>query len=355
MKITTLNKERLKSVAYAAVYGIFVGIAIVFVLVPKLELIDIFEGVIIGLLIGSMMGIFENFISENKLKRMPFVSYILVKSLIYSLIILCSMISVLWITSSVIDRVNIFNVYSESARFSYFIERGTFFKGFIYSMLVSSVFWFLVQINRMLGRGVLLSFVTGRYHKPLEEERIFMFLDLKSSTTLAELLGPHKYSSFLKDFFFDITAPVIESSGKIFQYIGDEVVLVWNSKQGFKNNNFLRSFFKMKQKIHENKDYYMKNYSAVPEFKCGSHIGNVVVTEIGEFRKDIVYHGDTINTASRIQLKSKELQKEFLISGDLLKRIGEKLAYEAEYLGKFQLRGKKSELDLYSVSERFAT
>jgi len=44
----------------------------------------------------------------------------------------------------------------------------------------------------------------GKYYKPKSENRIFMFVDLNSSTTLAEKLGNERYHELLKDFFADI-------------------------------------------------------------------------------------------------------------------------------------------------------
>ena len=43
--------------------------------------------------------------------------------------------------------------------------------------------------------------MTGYYQKPKEESKIFMFLDLQSSSKIAELLGHEKYSDFIQDCF----------------------------------------------------------------------------------------------------------------------------------------------------------
>jgi hypothetical protein len=40
------------------------------------------------------------------------------------------------------------------------------------------VFNFLVEVNRMLGRKVLLNLITGRYHRPRLGERVFLFIDI---------------------------------------------------------------------------------------------------------------------------------------------------------------------------------
>ncbi|HTM93239.1 MAG TPA: hypothetical protein VL095_12520, partial [Flavisolibacter sp.] len=58
-----------------------------------------------------------------------------------------------------------------------------------YTLVVYALLVFSLQINHLLGEGVLWKFISGKYHQPREEERIFMFLDMKSSTTIAEQLG----------------------------------------------------------------------------------------------------------------------------------------------------------------------
>jgi adenylate cyclase len=68
---------------------------------------------------------------------------------------------------------------------------------------------FILQINEKFGQGILVNFLLGKYHRPKEDERIFMFMDLKSSTTYAEKLGHIRYSQLIQDCFFDLTEIVI--------------------------------------------------------------------------------------------------------------------------------------------------
>ncbi len=47
----------------------------------------------------------------------------------------------------------------------------------------------LWQVNLMLGENNLRKILQGKFYEPHEENRIFMFLDLKDSTQHAERLG----------------------------------------------------------------------------------------------------------------------------------------------------------------------
>ena len=53
------------------------------------------------------------------------------------------------------------------------------------------------QINRLHRKGELMNFIMGRYNKPREIERIFCFIDLTGSTTIAEKLGHFGFANFL--------------------------------------------------------------------------------------------------------------------------------------------------------------
>jgi len=77
-----------------------------------------------------------------------------------------------------------------------------------------------MQMKKKMGKGVLLNLFLGKYHEPRKEERIVMFLDLTSSTAIAEKLDLYEYSSFLKDFFYDIDEAINETKGLYFNLWG---------------------------------------------------------------------------------------------------------------------------------------
>jgi adenylate cyclase len=72
---------------------------------------------------------------------------------------------------------------------------------------------------------------------------------------------------------------------------------------------------------------------------------------VGELKKEIVYIGDTVNTASRIQEGCKRLEKDFLISEDILKHIRSLGATQATFLEDTIPRGKEKRIKLYSLVE----
>ncbi len=143
---------------------------------------------------------------------------------------------------------------------------------------------FLLQVNDKFGPGILLKFLRGKYHQPRKEQRIFMFLDMRSSTTIAEKIGNEKYFNLLKDLISDITSPILENEGEIYQYVGDEIVVSWPMKKGRHNANCLRCFFQIQKKLSDIAPLYEKKYGLIPELKAGLHYGQVMAGEIGSIK-----------------------------------------------------------------------
>jgi adenylate cyclase len=208
------------------------------------------------------------------------------------------------------------------------------------------------QLNRLMGQNVFIYYITGKYHRPKEEERIVMFLDLKSSTTIAENLGHYKFHNFMSDVFFDATFPIVECNGKILQYVGDEIVITWKLNEAYRAKNCVKCFFDITKRLEEQKENYIKKYGFYPEFKAAIHGGKIIIGEIGLVKKELVFHGDVMNTTSRILNQCNPLHRRLLISDEIAHsvRCGENIKIEA--IGKYKLKGKEEEIELFSVCEK---
>jgi adenylate cyclase len=217
----------------------------------------------------------------------------------------------------------------------------------VWSIVVGITQLFL-QMNSKFGYGVFWNIIRGKYNTPKEEYRIFMSIDLNSSTAIAEGLGHEKYHELLKDFFADITNPILDNNGEIYQYVGDEVIIAWKYAEGIADNQCVKCFFDMKQSLENQKVKYSSNYGIFPSFKAGIHWGKVVVGEVGIIKRDITYSGDVMNTTARIRDKCKEFDVEIIASTDLLGKLNLK-NYSTRSLGAIELRGKEKEVLLSSL------
>ena len=97
------------------------------------------------------------------------------------------------------------------------------------------------------------------------------------------------------------------------------------------------------------KEKYLEKYGVYPEFKAALHAGNVSVTWIGTIKKEIVYHGDVINTTSRIQDECNKQGQKFLISEYMLDNTELPAYLRSEYLGELQLKGKQKKVKIFGL------
>jgi adenylate cyclase len=208
----------------------------------------------------------------------------------------------------------------------------------------------MLQIFNKFGPGVFWKMVRGTYYRPKTEDRIFMFLDLNASTTMAEQLGNEQYHDLLKEYFADITNSILDHGGEIYQYLGDGIIVNWTTHGDKRDLSCLHCFFDMRKEINAKRDKYIKKFGLVPTFKAGLHSGEVVVGEIGIIKRDITYSGDVLNTTARIQGMCHELESDFLVSNDFLKSISLPAHFVAAAAGDFRLKGKEREVELCMVS-----
>jgi adenylate cyclase len=209
---------------------------------------------------------------------------------------------------------------------------------------------FVLQMNRMIGANVLGYFAAGVYRRPKAEERIFLFLDLEGSTQLAERLGSAAYFELLRRFVDDLTEPVLETGGEIYQYAGDEVVITWPIEVGVRAANCVRSFFAIRAAVERDPTRYQGDFGLVPRFRGGLHGGTVTAGELGDLRQQIVFVGDILNTAARLEEYAKRTGLDLVVSGPLLDQLALPPGVEATRCGDLAIRGKEARVAAYSLS-----
>ena len=301
---------------------------------------------ILGIPLGGAYGFVELFIFSKfrkNLLKLPLIYTILIKAISFLLIV------------NVVSGflAFLFGYFQEGKKieefFDFLFTKAQLILN-IYSLILYVLFAFYIQINLLLGEGVLWKFLLGKYRKPIDEHRIFMFLDIKSSTTIAERLGLENYYSLLNDFFHEISEPVRTTNAEIYQYVGDEVIITWKTQDGLADSNCLKIFFKIREKVYNNRKYYRNKYGEIPNFKAGIHVGEVISAQIGDIKREIIYNGDVLNTSARIQEQCNVFKVELLISGILLDQLNIENEYQAEKVDTVKLRGKHNSIDLYSLS-----
>jgi adenylate cyclase len=259
-------------------------------------------------------------------------------------LLIISMLTLIYYFAITMMGMNTLNLWD-------FLKSPASFIYYLYVFLINSTLSLLLEITRLLGRGNFYKLITGKFYSPKEEYRIFMFLDLTSSTTIAEKLGHLSYSSFLKECFYDL-AIVQKYDAHIYQYVGDEAVLTWERSKMKSILECIDAFWAFDDVLSKKSGYYKDKYGIAPEFKAGMSMGMVTVVEIGYLKKEIAYHGNTLNTASRIEALCNIYKEKLLVSKKLYDEIiKEKSTYTYAKVAETQLRGKQETTEIYSIKK----
>ena len=133
-----------------------------------------------AIVIGILLWITDLYFDRIERYFKSFGKVVLTKIILYVLVIFLTML---------VANVVSFFITGEMD-FTAFLKSQAFSIIFLFSILNSILLNFILQVNKKFGQGELWAVMTGRYFKPKVEKRIFMFLDLRSSTSYAEKLGP---------------------------------------------------------------------------------------------------------------------------------------------------------------------
>jgi adenylate cyclase len=292
------------------------------------------------LIFGLLWGFIE--IVDNRIKvkeRRSFGIVVLSKTIIYTIIFFIISFFASWAGSGSLDLAK------------RYLLSTMMIGNFIFFVFAGFLFHFFKQMNKKFGPGIMFQYLTGKYFNPIEEDRIFMFLDLKSSTTIAEKLSHVRYSKFIQECFAELTDPVLKYKGQIYQFVGDEVVITWEKKDGLGNANCLKFYYDYINCLESKKAHFLKLYNVFPEFKAGLSLGLVTVAEVGELKTEIAYHGDVLNTAARIQGYCNEFDKQLLASETLVQELQENPDFVTHLVGEVELRGKEGISKIFSCEE----
>lgn len=311
---------------------------------------------VIGILLGtSILGFFigylEMYLFDHLFIRANFGLKVLAKGLMYVLGTAVLLIILGWVVAVVKYQVPFYDplALSNVAAFTY---NFVFLTILIYASIGIILLIFIKAMSDSLGSGTLLNFVTGRYHQPQIEDRIFMFLDMYDSTPMAESIGHVRYFQLLNDCFSDITDAILDRGGEIYQYVGDEVVITWPIGIGLDRANYLKCFFEIKEVLISKSKYYEEFYGAIPAFKAGVHHGDVTAGELGVVKKQVMFSGDVLNTTARLRDLCKTHQTELIVSQGLIDMTPWKDEYDVALYGESELRGKTEEIGVVGVSPK---
>ncbi|WP_137132924.1 adenylate/guanylate cyclase domain-containing protein [Rhizobium sp. FY34] len=225
-------------------------------------------------------------------------------------------------------------------------------KPFLYTLAFFLSGITILRVRQLLGRQVFMSLLTGRYRHPIEEERVFMFIDVVGSTAFARQHGDLRAQEYLSEVFASFAPHVRRHGGEIDDYVGDCAIVTWPMKEGVEPARCVNCLFDILDDIEKDATWWIKSFGCVPKLSAALHGGSIVTAEIGVFHHKISYFGDVVNTTARIEGLCKSLKQPLLISQDLLARLSLPPDVEAIPAGAHLVKGRDEPIGVLSLRRK---
>jgi adenylate cyclase len=230
-----------------------------------------------------------------------------------------------------------------------------FWTSFAYSFVLAILLNLIIEIANIIGPRAFLNLVTGRYHFPVEENRFVLFVDIAGSTGLAERLGGVAIHRLLDRTFRLLTQAVVDYRGEVLNYVGDEVIVTWRERDGAVDCRPLRCFVAMREELSDASRQLEQEFGAVPRIRGSLHFGPVIVGEIGDVKRAIVFNGDVMNTAARLEELSRTVEGGFLASRTAMEQFNSAPPFAVRDLGRLPIRGRADGIDVIGIDDRNGT
>jgi adenylate cyclase len=299
---------------------------------------EIAVGILYGLLISVTVASISLFVLEGPVRvwlgGLSFTANLIVRSAIYSAIIV---------------PILFFQLGGIIAGVALDPSHKTFWIDITYSVACVVLANLVLGITNIIGPRAFLNFVIGRYHRPVEESRFVLFVDIAGSTGLAERLGGITIHRFLDRTFRLLTLAVVDYRGEVLNYVGDEVIVTWRESSGAIDCRPLRCFVAMRDELSRASSQLQREFGAAPRIRGSLHFGPVIVGEIGDIKRAIVFNGDVMNTAARLEELSRNVEGGFLASRAAMDRFSSAPPFAVRELGRLPIRGRADGIDVVGI------
>ncbi|MFV3130251.1 adenylate/guanylate cyclase domain-containing protein [Niveispirillum sp. KHB5.9] len=226
-----------------------------------------------------------------------------------------------------------------------------FFQVFSYSAASVVLLLLLDQTRSLIGNPVFFALITGRYSRPVEEQRLFLQVDMANSTALAARLGDREAMRVVGRFLYALGEPVRCHGGVIDKYVGDQAIISWRLTPKQPQAPALSCALAIRRALTG----LDREMAVGLGFRIAIHAGPVIVAQVGDERKEITYFGDTINSLARLDGVAKDLGRDIILTDAALERCTPLAGMEPTKLGPVTLRGRETPIGVLGLPPYFTS
>ncbi len=178
-----------------------------------------------------------------------------------------------------------------------------------------------------------------------------LFSDIRDFTSISERMDAHELVALLNEYFTEMVTIVIDEGGVVDKYIGDAIMAVFGAPVPGSDDALraVRAAVRMRTALIELNERLEKRGKPLIKTGIGIHTGVVVAGNIGsESRMEYTVIGDTVNLASRLEGKTKELGVGLVVSEDTFAKVEGQVV--ARRLSEITVKGREKPVVVYEVT-----
>ena len=185
-----------------------------------------------------------------------------------------------------------------------------------------------------------------------EREIAILFADIRGFTRLSENRLPYDVVFLLNQYFRAMGEAVEEAGGRLDKFIGDGVMALFGIERGPADGSrrALDAARRMSLRLAEMNAVLRGELPEPLRIGIGIHSGPVIVGEMGYGPAvSLTAVGDTVNTASRLEALTKELQVQLVVSEPVVRAAG--VALPDFPRRDLELRGRRNTLTVIAIKD----
>jgi adenylate cyclase len=167
------------------------------------------------------------------------------------------------------------------------------------------------RLSRYVGDNLLEKLINAKDGVFLENERkevTILFADIRSFTTIAEIMEAEELVSMLNQFFGIMVDIIFRNNGILDKFIGDELMAVFGliASENTSSHDAIQAAIEMQYATEDLMKARAKEAKETFEIGIGVNTGSTIVGNVGsENRMDYTVIGNSVNVAARLEQIAK--------------------------------------------------
>lgn len=177
-----------------------------------------------------------------------------------------------------------------------------------------------------------------------------LFSDIRGFTTLSEELTPEAVVEKLNEYFQTWTDIIFKHDGTVDKFIGDAVMAIFGAPMAHPDDaaRAVRAAWDMREALEKLNERWKEQGRRTLNIGVGINTGEAIVGNMGSHQAmGYTVIGDTVNLASRLESKTKDLGAFLLISETTYAAV--KDLVEVETFSDVTVKGKSKALSVFAV------